>query len=133
MAAVIYTRSVAFFETVRVPYFYDGITVGLSGLVSHRVGFHSSGGATYGDVSVASATPGSNRFATGYANVGGGFALSRYAAIVADYVIYAYSVDDASVITGGLLRPQLTRNSFTVVLRAWAPILERGRRSNAAR
>lgn len=133
LAAIVYTRSVAFFETTRTPYFYDGVSIGLSGLISQRLGFHSSAGATFGDVTVVSASPGSNRFTTGYGNAGLVFGLSRYAAIAGDYVVYGYSLDDASVITGGLLRPQLSRHSVTVSLRAWAPIVERGRRSNAAR
>jgi len=134
-AAALYTRGVSFFETVRLPYFYDSVTLGVSGLIARRVQVHSSAGATVGDLSSPNpaVSPRTNRFSTAYGVAGVLYALSRYAGIAADYVIYGYSIDDASVLSHGLLQPQLTRHAVTVSLRAWAPIVERGRRPNAAR
>jgi len=131
--AAVYTRSVGFFETIPLPYFYDGVSIGMFGLVSSRLESHTSVGATFGDLSSPTVRPGSNRFTTGYGNTGILFAISRFVGVAADYLIYTYSVDDTSVITHGLLRPELTRQSVTVSLRAWVPIVERGRRPNATR
>jgi hypothetical protein len=54
-------------------------------------------------------------------------------ALAGEYIVYGYSIDDPSVITHGFLRPEMTRNTIVVSLRAWAPLLERGRRPNAPR
>jgi hypothetical protein len=134
-AAAMYTRGVSFFETVRLPYFYDSVTLAVSGLIARRLQVHSSAGATVGDLSSPNpaVSPRSNRFATAYGGAGILYVLSRYAGVSADYAIYGYSIDDASVLTHGLLQPQLARHTVTVSLRAWAPIVERGRRPNAAR
>jgi hypothetical protein len=134
-ATASYTRGVAFFETLRVPYFYDGIGVGLGGLISRRVAFRSSAAATLGDVSRVTATvpvAASNEMATATGSAGLVVALTRYAAISGEYLFYAYSVDNASAILSGLT-PQLTRHGVMVSLRAWMPVVERGRRTNAAR
>jgi len=131
-AAIVYARDVAFFETLRVPYFYDGATVGLTGLINRSIQLHSSVGGTYGDVSVITAEPASNHFATGTGNVGLIFAFSRYMGVAVDYFVYAYSIDDASTFWYGL-EPRLARQSVSVSLRAWLPLIERGRRSDATR
>jgi hypothetical protein len=131
-AGAMYTRNVAFVETLHAPYFYDAINIGFSGLISRRAALHSWVGATFGDVGINTAASGSNRFDTGYSTTGFVVALSRYLAIATDYVFYAYSLDRASLIASGL-PPQLGRHSIVVALRAWAPIVEHGRRSNAAR
>jgi hypothetical protein len=134
-AAALYTRGVSFFQTVRLPYVYDSVTLGISGLIARRLQVQSSVGATVGDLSSPNpaVSPRLNRFATAYGRAGIIYALSRYAGIGADYVIYAYSFDDVSVLSHGLLQPQLTRHSVTISLRAWHPIVEHGRRPNAAR
>jgi hypothetical protein len=132
-AAAVYTRGVTFFETIRVPYIYDGLTLSLTGLIARRLEFHSSAGATYGSLGVYDGSSGPNRFSNLYANAGLLFALSRYMALAGEYIVYGYSIDDPSVITHGFLRPEMTRNTIVVSLRAWAPLLERGRRPNAPR
>jgi hypothetical protein len=133
MAAAVYTRGVEFFETIRAPYMYDGLTLALVGLVSRRVQLHSTAGATYGSLAPYVSSSGASRFATVYGNAGMLFALSRYAGIAADYIFYAYSLDDVSLLTQGSVRPELTRHSVMISLRAWVPVLERGRRPNASR
>jgi hypothetical protein len=131
-AVVSYNRNVAFFESLRAPYFYDGVSVGLSGLISRRVGLYSSAGATYGDVGLTTGQSESNRFVTGVADAGLTIAISRYAAIGAQYAFYVYSLDDANAFWTAYA-PDMTRQAVLVTLRAWAPIVERGRRGNATR
>jgi hypothetical protein len=127
-AAAGYTRNVAFFETLRIPYFYDAINLGLSGLFSRRVGFSSSAGITSGELSSFEGVQQSSKFSTGYATAGLSFALSRIVAVSAEYMLYAYSLDDVSVVTSGALAPSLSRHTAVISLRTWIPLLERGRR-----
>jgi hypothetical protein len=131
-AVVSYSRNVAFFESLRAPYFYDGVNVGLNGLISRRVGFRSAAGVTYGDVGLTSGTRDANRFVTGVADATLTIAISRYAAIAAQYAFYTYSVDDANAFWMRYA-PDMHRHVALVSLRAWAPIIERGRRGNATR
>jgi hypothetical protein len=131
-AAVSYNRNVAFFESLRAPYFYDGVSVGVSGLISRRVGLHSSAGATYGDIGLTTGQRESNRFVTGVADTSLTIAISRYAALSAQYAFLVYSLDNANAFWTAYA-PDMTRHVALVSLRAWAPILERGRRGNATR
>jgi len=131
-AYVSYNRNVAFFESLRAPYLYDGASVGVGGLISRRVALRSSAGATYGDVGLTTGSHESNRFATGIADTTLTFALSRYAAIAAEYAFFVYSLDDPNAFWTSYA-PDMTRHVVLVSLRAWAPIVERGRRGNATR
>jgi hypothetical protein len=131
-AVVSYNRNVAFFESMRAPYFYDGLSVGLSGLISRRVGVRAMAGATYGDVGVTTGTHESNKFVTGIADTSLTIALSRYAAISAQYAFYVYSLDDANAFWTPYASG-MTRHVALVSLRAWVPIVEHGRRGNATR
>lgn len=127
-AAGSYTRNVAFFETLRVPYFYDGINLGLSGLLSRRMVASSGAGITSGELSSFEGVKQSNKFSTGYASAGLSIALSRLVAVSVEYTFYAYSLDGVSVLTNGALAPRLSRHSAVISLRGWKPLLERGRR-----
>jgi hypothetical protein len=66
-----------------------------------------------------------------------GFAISRHLAVSVDYAYYAYSLAGAGFLAPYLLAggfpAHLNRHSVNVSLNAWTPILERGRRANAAR
>jgi hypothetical protein len=131
-ASATYMRSGEYLEAARVPYFYDGAVLQLQGLISRRTGFHSAAGATYGDLGIDRNRQRRDRFDTEYANVGLVFAISRYLAINTDYVFYMYSLNrwDASLPSAG---PRLHRHDVVVLLSAWAPVFERGRKSNVAR
>lgn len=131
-AVVSYNRNVAFFESLRAPYFYDGVSVGVSGLISRRVGLRAAAGATYGDVGLTTGSRETNRFVTGVADTSLTFALSRYTAIAAQYAFYVYSLDNANAFWTSYA-PEMTRHVVLLSLRAWAPIVERGRRGNATR
>ena len=131
-AAVSYNRNVAFFDSLRAPYFYDGANIGISGLMSRRVGLRASAGATYGTVGLTKGTGESNRFVTGTADTTLTIALTRYAAVAAQYAFIVYSLDDANAFWA-LYAPQMTRHVALVSLTAWVPIIERGRRGNVTR
>jgi hypothetical protein len=131
-AVVSYNRNVAFFESLRAPYLYDGVTVAVTGLISRRVALRSSAGATYGDVGFTPVSHESNRFVTGTAETTLTIAVSRYAAIAAQYAFVVYSLDDPNAFWTSYA-PDMTRHVVLVSLRAWAPLLERGRRGNATR
>jgi hypothetical protein len=89
-------------------------------------------GATYGDVGVTTGTHESNKFVTGIADTSLTIALSRYAAISAQYAFYVYSLDDANAFWTPYASG-MTRHVALVSLRAWVPIVEHGRRGNATR
>ena len=61
-----------------------------------------------------------------------GFAFSRYLSANADYVFYMYSLNQLGVFAPGT-EPKLHRHDVVVYLSAWAPVFERGRKTNAAR
>jgi hypothetical protein len=131
-ASATYVRNAEYLDTVRVPYFYDGVVLQLTGLISRRTGFHSSAGATIGDLGINRVRGGRARFDTEYGNVGVGFAFSRYLAVNTDYVFYMYSVNQLGVLLPSSA-PQLHRHDVVIYLNAWAPVFERGRKTNAAR
>jgi len=131
MAAGSYSRNVVFVESLRTPYFYDGVNVALNGLISRRVAFHSGAGATVGELGLTDADSG--RFDTSYATAGLSYAISRHLAAGVDYVYYYYRFDPLSVYPEYGLAPRLARHGVRVALNAWAPIFERGRRRNATR
>lgn len=131
-AVVSYNRNVAFFETMRAPYFYDGVSAGIRGLISRRVRLRSSVGATYGDIGLGMGRHDSNKFVTGVADTALIIALSRYAAIGAEYAFYVYSLDDPTAFWTAYA-PDMTRHAVLLSLRAWVPVIERGRRGDATR
>jgi hypothetical protein len=132
LAAAAYTRNVAFIESMRTPYFYDGINLGLTGLITRRLSFQSGAGATSGTLGVVPGASHGNGFDTAYGSLGLAFAISRHLSASVDYVFYAYSMDPAAFLNYGLA-PNLNRQGVRVSLNAWAPIFERGRRPNATR
>jgi hypothetical protein len=131
-ASARYARGVEFLETARAPYFYDGVVLQLQGLISRRTGFHSAAGATYGQLGINQNRGRRERFDTEYATVGMSFGFSRYLALNTDYVFYMYSLNRLGVSLPGA-GPRLHRHDVLVSLSAWAPVFERGRKTNAAR
>jgi hypothetical protein len=135
-AAFLATHDISFLESVRAPYFYNGINASLGGLISRRTSFRSSAGATFGQIGFVREPARSNRLNSGNARVGVGIAISRHLSVDVDYMYYAYSLAAAFVpqdLFGPSFPARMNHHSIAVSLSAWAPILERGRRSNAAR
>jgi hypothetical protein len=131
-AVVSYNRNVAFFESLRAPYFYDSLSVGFGGLMSRRVGLRSSAGATYGDVGRTTESRESNRFVTGVADTTLSIAITRYSAVGLQYAYLFYSLDNPNAFWT-TYAPDLSRHIVLVSVKAWMPIIERGRRGNATR
>ncbi len=131
-AVVSYNRNVAFFESLRAPYFYDSLSLGVGGLMSRRVGLRSTAGATYGDVGRTTGSGESNRFVTGVADTTLTIALTRNAALGVQYAYLFYSLDNPNAFWTAYT-PDLGRHIVLVSVKAWVPIIERGRRGNATR
>ena len=131
-AVVSYNRNVAFFESLRIPYFYDSLSVGIGGLMSRRVGLRSTAGATYGDVGRNTELRPSNRFVTGVADTTLTIALTRHTAVGVQYAYLFYSIDNPNAFWTAYT-PDLGRHIVLVSVKAWVPIIERGRRGNAPR
>jgi hypothetical protein len=131
-SVVSYNRNVAFFESLRAPYFYDSLSVSVGGLLSRRVGLHSSAGGTYGDVSHTTGSGESNRFVTGVADTTLSIAITRYSALGIQYAYLFYSLDNPNAFWTAYV-PDLSRHIVLVSVKAWMPLIERGRRGNATR
>jgi hypothetical protein len=137
-AALAYSRNLGFAESLRRPYFYDGVNGTLIGLLSRRLSFYAGAGATLGDFAVVpvddvgAAGDGRDGFNSRYASSGLNVAISRHLAIGVNYTFYDYALPPAALILEGS-PSQKRRHSVRASLNAWAPIFQRGRRANASR
>jgi hypothetical protein len=137
---VTYTRNVGFAESLRRPYFFDGVNGSIQGLIARRLSFNAGAGATIGDfgsattrdLDVASDGEGDDGFASWYASSALNTAISRHLAIGVAYTFYDYSLPAPVLVVEGS-PSHVRRHSVRVSLNAWAPIFERGRRANASR
>ena len=127
-----YGRNAGFYESLRAPYFYDSADAGIGGLFGRRVSFQSSAGILLGDLQSASSDTGTGDFDTLHAGSNLSIALTRYLALAVDYAFYR-SWFDTPMFVGETVTPQFHRNSVRVSLKAWAPIVQRGRRDGASR
>jgi len=131
-ASASYVRSAEYLETARAPYFYDGVVLELQGLVSRRMGFRATAGATYGDLGIDRVRNQRERFETEYADAAMSFGFSRHLALTTEYVFTRYSLNRLGISLPGA-GPTMHRHDVVVSLSAWVPVFERGRKTNAAR
>jgi hypothetical protein len=113
----------------REPLLTDMVTARLNGLISRRVGFHSSISAQRGAVGFVGAD---NAITRAVANTGIQTALGRHLALGFDYSYYRYHYDSEVRRPLGLPSDSASQG-VQVYLSAWAPIFQRGGRSNASR
>jgi hypothetical protein len=130
-AVASYGRNVGFYESLRAPYFYDSATVGLHGQIGRRVSFQSSAGVLLADFPYLDDEAESD-FDTWQAGSSLGIAVTRNLALSLDYVFYR-SRFAAPMFVGSDVTPLFDRHSVRLSLRAWAPLLQRGRRDGATR
>ena len=130
-ASVAYNRNVGYNDAIRGPYFYDGLSGNVGGLISRRVGVSADAGVTLGRVTT-SAENIRGDFETWYATSGIRFALTRNLAVGADYTFYQYDFARALLLSDGFA-PHMRRHSARVLLDIWAPLIETRRRSDATR
>ena len=124
-----YNRNVGFVETFAAPFIYDAATVSLSGLLDRRWSFHAAGGAAIGALGFGTS---SNGLDTYYATTGVSRALSRFVSLSIDYSFYRYDFEQTDLLPNGY-NTDFSRNTARATLSIWLPLLQRGRRNNAAR
>jgi hypothetical protein len=131
-AVAAYSRNAGFIETIGVPTFYDSINTSITGLISNRLSFHASAGASRGNAGYTTTAVARDGFdaVTGFAGLER--ALTRNLAVGLNYTYYRYNFEDAAVFVTPL-RPRVNRHSVNVTLNAWAPIFKHGRKPNATR
>ncbi len=125
----ILSRSVGFVETLNQPLFSNAVNLSLSGLPSRIVQVNVRAGASNGSLGIAR---GVNGLLSYYGSTGVGLAFSRYASLQTTYNYYNSALD------GDIYRmlgfpATLGRHSFAVSVAVWAPIIQKGRRTNAPR
>ena len=131
-AVILYNRNVGYSPSVRAPFLYDAVSAGIDGMLSRRVRLHSEIGINRGAVGFVGSTDTDNHYLTTTASSGFSVALHRHLALGADYNYYQYGFDNAELLVPGLA-PEMNRHSFSISLSAWAPIFQRGRRTDATR
>jgi hypothetical protein len=132
LADVTYRRNSGFVESVRAPLFYDAVGVGLKGEINRRLLFESGVSGSIGHVGLRSSGTDSNGYDTwtGYTSLTVG--LRRNLALVASYTYYRYTFEETAALVTGLAS-DVNRHSVNVTINVWAPVLKRGRRTDATR
>ena len=111
------------------PVFSDWVAAGISGLLSRRIQVQTAVGGSRGDVGFSS---GGNGFWNYYATASSAVALNQFVAFNLTYTYYRYRYQDGVVLPAGL--PNFAdREGIMAYVTLWAPIVQRGRRSNASR
>ena len=128
-ANIAYSRGLSFVSRFRQPFLSDSITMGLGGLLSRRVEFFSSAGATYGKVGLFSTA---NGFSSYVATAGINTGLTRYLSLGTEVSRYQYRFERSDSLPFGL-PPEMGRMSARVYLSVWAPLLHVARKGDASR
>ena len=127
-ANVSYDRNLSFVEAFHEPLFYDAVSAGVTGLITRRLEFRASAGASFGELGLAQ----SNNYDSVYAGSSLTQALSRYVALGFDYDVQWYRFGSDQVLPPGLSQ-NMNWQSVRGYVRVWAPLVQSGRRSNATR
>ena len=129
-SALIYGRAIDSSQLFfRAPVLVDMVTGRLDGLISRRLGFHSTGMWQRGAVGFLDAGNGVHRSA---ANAGLQTALGRHFAVGFDYSYYRFHFENLVVLPAGV-PSRSSSQGVSVYLSTWAPIFRRGGRSDATR
>jgi len=111
------------------PILSDSAGASINGLLTRQTGFHAAMSAQGG--ALAFGTDNTHLFRLAF-NVGIQRSFGRYIAFSTEYYTYKYDFDDSVPLPVGMTRRGANQGAF-VSLSAWAPIFERGGRSNATR
>lgn len=128
MLAGTFRRNVQFMPTLNEPFLQDAATAVLNGLVSRRVQVSASAGTARGTMGFASA----NTMVSYFGATGVNVAMTRHLAIGSAYNYFRFRLDGSGFNQLGFAN-DLSRNSISVFLTAWAPIYQKGQRTNASR
>lgn len=124
-----YRRGVQWVETLNQPLFTDAVNVALSGFVSRRLEVTTSVGASQGNLGFVAA---GNGLRTYFASASAGTAISEHLSLISNYSYFSYALDGNIFPALGFVQ-DLNRHSVSVALSVWAPVFQRGRRTNASR
>ena len=123
-----YERNLSFVEAFHEPLFYDAVSAGVSGLITRRLEFRASAGASFGELGLAQ----SNDYDSVYAGSSLTQALSRYLALGVDYNVQWYRFGSGQELPLGLSQ-NMSWQSVRGYVSVWAPLVQSRRRSNATR
>ncbi|MEQ1757810.1 MAG: hypothetical protein ABL986_05790 [Vicinamibacterales bacterium] len=129
LAGGAYRRNVQFIETLNQPFFTDAITVVVQGLPARRIEVNTSAGVAKGNLDF---TAEEDRLTSYFGSATIGVAISRHLNVSTAYNYYRYSARGDAYRDLGF-SDGLNRHSISVYLSAWAPLYQKGRRTNASR
>ena len=124
-----YSRQVELNETWTQPVLYDGVTAGVTGLLTRRLQFSATVNAAIGKVGI---NEDAGSFDSYYGSTQLGYAFSRFMMFSVQYGYYHHRFENSVVLPVDALR-RSDRQSIRVGVQLWAPLLQRARRSNATR
>lgn len=118
-AMVQYNRDTEFNPAFVEPLLTDTISGGFSDQIGRRTSWTANAAYVHGDIGFGSAAGDFNAY-----NAGGRIttALTRHFGIFGDYSYYRYSVPPGSTVLTSI--PRFTRQSFSVGLTVWAPLVQ---------
>jgi hypothetical protein len=124
-----YSRRVLLHESWQEPVLANSVNAGLSGLISRRLQFTSSADAAF--ATVGEHTGGRN-FDSYHGSAAITYAITRFLNAGVTYAYYRYRAADDVLLPEGFPRT-FDRQSIRVTVNVWAPLFERGRRTNVTR
>jgi hypothetical protein len=124
-----YDRNVQFLELSSQPIQYQTLSAQLRGLLSRRFSLSTGFGATGGN-----AVGGSSRSGFGdlYSSSNFATALNRYLNLNVNYSLHWYSYGSGFTLSDGITS-NTRRQTLSATIGAWAPLVQRGRKRDAAR
>jgi hypothetical protein len=127
-----YGRRLILNEVVDEPLTSDGVTAGISGLISRSVQFSAVARGALGTVGYGSDAADAPGFDTVYASAMLAYAMNRYVNLFASYGLYRHNFEDGVTLRADV--PQAaSRQGARFGVTVWAPILKGQRRADAPR
>ena len=124
-----YGRQVLVHETWTEPVMADAMTAGLGGLITRRLQFSATAQGGLGTIGAAANAPGFDSLA-GRATLS--MAITRFMNLGVAYSYYHHRFDSHAVVPTNI-RASMDRHSVSASVNLWAPLVTRGRRTNASR
>lgn len=106
----------------------DGITAGLNGLLSRRVSLGVQARASVGTIGFAR----TDDYDATYADAYLGYTVQRHISVSVSYAYYRHRFDAGATLPSDFVN-QFDRHSVRASVSLWAPLIQRARRTNAAR
>jgi len=119
-------RRILLHESWLAPVLANSVTAGINGLINRRLSFTGSVHAALGKVGE---NTGANKFNSALGNAALSHAISRHWSAALIYAYYHYSAADGVLLSDGQPR-NFDRHSIRATVNVWAPLFQRGRRTN---